>query len=140
MNALVQPAVRHHVATLSGDERVRYATREARDRAIVQMAIAGVPPHGIERKIVVARHTIYMVLARARRDGAAVPFFSTAGEPRGKSLSGLSRVMVRADIVARLGDAAQRRGVDVERLARRLIETVVEEDLVDAVLDDGGVP
>ena len=49
----------------------------------------------------------------------------------------------RAKLAARLKEIdalrpyAARRGVSVNALARRIVETVVDEKMVDAVLDDG---
>jgi len=40
-------------------------------------------------------------------------------------------------LLQRLGPAAARRGMTRERLAILIVETVVEGDLIDPVLDDG---
>ena len=51
----------------------------------------------------------------------------------------LSRtVVVPADILDALEPAAEARGMHVNALVRALITTIVDEDMVSAVLDDGG--
>lgn len=47
-------------------------------------------------------------------------------------------VLFSADILDALGPAAAKRGVHPNALARRIVEEVVDGDLVDAVLDDKG--
>jgi hypothetical protein len=42
------------------------------------------------------------------------------------------------DVLASLRPAATARGISVPKLVRRLIATVVDDDLVDAILDDMG--
>ena len=49
-------------------------------------------------------------------------------------------VVFPVDILAALSPHAAKRGVHVNTLARRIVETVVDEKMVDAVLDDGGQP
>jgi transcriptional regulator len=46
-------------------------------------------------------------------------------------------VLFPADILDALGPFAARRGVHPNNLARKIVETVIDEGLVDAVLDDG---
>jgi hypothetical protein len=47
-------------------------------------------------------------------------------------------VLFPVDILDALRPAAAARGITVNTLARRLVEAVIDDDLIDAVLDDGG--
>jgi len=49
-------------------------------------------------------------------------------------------VAVPRDVLAALGPAAARRGITINELARQLLEAIADDDIVDAVLDDGAVP
>jgi len=53
---------------------------------------------------------------------------------------GCRTVLFPTDLLDLLIPHAQRRGCRVNELARRIVDTVVEEGLVDAVLDDGASP
>ena len=46
-------------------------------------------------------------------------------------------VLFPVEILVALGPAASKRGIHPNALARRIVETVVDEKMVDAVLDDG---
>lgn len=116
--------------------RRRFPTREARDRAIVELAQIGISPAVIETRIAVSRGVIYAVIARARRDGAAIPYFSTSGAPRGASRA--RTIDVGTGLLVRLQAIAARRGTTAADLGRRLLERIVADDLVNAVLDDEG--
>ena len=48
------------------------------------------------------------------------------------------KVMVRATTLDALARHAHRRGETTDRLAARILDTVTTENLIDAVLDDGG--
>lgn len=45
-------------------------------------------------------------------------------------------VVVPADVLDRLAPHAERRGVTINALVRQLLETVVDDGIVDAILDD----
>lgn len=45
-------------------------------------------------------------------------------------------VLFPVDVLACLGPHAAKRGIHVNQLARRIVETVADENIVDAVLDD----
>lgn len=45
-------------------------------------------------------------------------------------------VLFPIDILERLGPAADARGITVNELARRLVETAVDDGLIDSILDD----
>lgn len=46
-------------------------------------------------------------------------------------------VLFPVDVLSALGPAAARRGMHPNHLGRLIVETVVDEDMIDAVLDDG---
>ena len=47
-------------------------------------------------------------------------------------------VIFPADVLAALGPHAARRGIHPNHLARLIVSTVVDENMIDAVLDDNG--
>ncbi len=69
-------------------------------------------------------------LSKARAAGVDIPKF------RGGPRMGRAAKVIPADIAHALEPHAQERGLQVADLVRRLIEAIVEADLVDAVLDD----
>lgn len=62
----------------------------------------------------------------------AAPAYETEGETAEFGLSASSSDVIRA--------AAARRAISPGELGRRIIETVVRDGLIDAVLDDGEGP
>jgi hypothetical protein len=118
--------------------RRRYLTREERDAAIVELGVRGVAPHMIERAIDASRGTIYRVLRDARAGGVAVPFFRTSGAPIGRPRVPARTVVVPRELLDELERPARRRGLSAVGLAREIIRAVVEDDMIDAVLDDAG--
>ncbi len=46
-------------------------------------------------------------------------------------------VVIPAEVLERLEPHAQRRGITVNALARRIVAIAVDEGMVDAILDDG---
>lgn len=119
--------------------RLRFPTRAARDAAIVECAVRGMPPYKIEAAIEVTRSVIYTVTRTARLRGVAIPFFKTSGEPQNAYRAAAARtVVVPAELLDRLEEPARRRGLSAVGLAREIIRSVVDEGMIDAVLDDGG--
>jgi len=104
-----------------------------RNRQIVAMAIDNVPPREIAPRFGVEVGVVHNVLSAARKSGVTVPLFAGTG---GRS-PGFRRVEVDGATLQALVDAARKRGTTTVSLARKIIETVVREGLVDAVLDDG---
>ena len=47
-------------------------------------------------------------------------------------------VPVDADVLAKLRPAATARGMSVPKLVRRLLAVIVDDDMIDAILDDMG--
>lgn len=70
-----------------------------------------------------------------RRANNLVYSLCSTGGPRRKVLSSVSFALEREDMRL-LEAAARRRGCYVRHVARRLIETAVRDDLIDAILDD----
>lgn len=46
-------------------------------------------------------------------------------------------IALEAGLCARLDGAARRRGVSASQLAHRLLSAALDDDLIDAILDDG---
>jgi hypothetical protein len=97
---------------------------------VVAMAARGDAPAAIAAAAGCSAQTVYHYAWAARRMGHQIP----ARLPSSARL-GLPRLP--RDIAAQLGRAAARRGVTAERLARDILEAVIADDLIDAVLDDG---
>jgi DNA-binding transcriptional regulator LsrR (DeoR family) len=97
---------------------------------VVALALQKVPRGDIAARLGCSVATVSQHLTRARRAGIAVPAPDAAclAAPvvvlPGRCLPGLTR-------------AAERRGMTAEALAARLVDAVVMERLIDAVLDDG---
>lgn len=49
---------------------------------------------------------------------------------------GLRTVTVPVDVLARLAPHATRRGITANELIRRMLDAIVDDDLVDGILDD----
>lgn len=61
----------------------------------------------------------------------------SAGRGRKRPIEALCRtVLFPIDVIADLGPHAARRNIHPNHLARLIVETVLESDIVDAVLDD----
>jgi hypothetical protein len=118
-------------------ERRRFPSLEARNAAIVALALQGVPPRQIEQQIFASVGTIYVVLTAARKRGIAVPLFKKAADPAPAGTPRLVQVDIPRRCVAALARHAEARGISPFALARRIVEVVADVDLVDAVLDDG---
>jgi transcriptional regulator with XRE-family HTH domain len=59
---------------------------------------------------------------------------------RGRGYRGypkFARIRIERDVLAPLASHAAKRGLTVDILARRILQAVVDGNLVDAVLDDG---
>jgi len=126
--------------------------RHERNEAIIAMALDGVPPGVIEGRLGISRNVIYATLRAARQAGRDIPIFTTSGQLPGPYVheerpkrgarpathrgSGL-HVVIPHDALFRLRSPAIARGMTSKELARDIITRVVDDDLVDAVLDDG---
>lgn len=64
-----------------------------------------------------------------------------SGRGTNKPYDGNARtVVIEASALDALEPAAVRRGLSVNALVRRLIYTIIDDDMVDAILDDGDAP
>lgn len=101
-------------------------------QTIVDMARKGVRPVEIARILGLENKLVHNRICSARRAGIDLPHFTTKGAPQPKR-----RVPIPVPVRELLEPAAQRRGMDVFDLAALIVKVVAEEDMVDAVLDDG---
>ncbi|HEX4041082.1 MAG TPA: hypothetical protein VHY10_05225 [Xanthobacteraceae bacterium] len=62
---------------------------------------------------------------------------NSAARSRAMAAEGCRTILFPPELIEALRPHAQRRGISANTLARRLIEVVLESELVDAVLDDG---
>ncbi|MCF6271599.1 MAG: hypothetical protein L3J37_00195 [Rhodobacteraceae bacterium] len=69
-------------------------------------------------------------------DSAASALLSSAKRKR-PSIEHQRTVCVDADVLDALRPAATRRGISVNKLCRRLIGCIADDDIADAILDDG---
>lgn len=108
--------------------------RPDRDR-IIEMAKAGVQPREIAHDLGIEANAVSCILWYERQKGADIPRF------RSGPWIGQSRLVVNdpgGRLRRGLSDAAGMRGLTEPELARRLLCAAVRDDLVDAILDDGG--
>jgi hypothetical protein len=124
------------------DGRQRFASIAERNAEIVKLAMGGLPPSRIEERLFVSRGVICNTLLMARRRGKPVPRFTTAGRWRGHedALPGPRAVTMTRETLDALAPATRRRGLTVAELVRLIVQTVAEDGLVAAVLDDGEGP
>ncbi len=107
----------------------------SRTEAVVGLRAQGVPTREIARKLGIAIKTVSALeRSGARKAGVRV------AEPRGLTTEGGQAVVVSLDALRALRPHAAKRNLSVNALVRRLIDTVADEGMVDAVLDDGGRP
>ena len=91
----------------------------SRTAAIAALRARDLSTDAIARTIGIAPGTVKALEAKARRR------------------AGLHQISVPLDVVNRLSPLAAARGVTAAALAATILQTAVDEDLVDAVLDDG---
>ena len=108
---------------------------------IIALAKSGMPPRHIHARLAynVTIGSIYATISKARRAGQEIPLFSNADVPRetGVVLQHVVRLFDARD-AAVLDRHCARRRLSRQELLKRLVETVLRCDLIDAVLDDGG--
>lgn len=99
---------------------------------IIAMAKQGIPPRDIAPKAQRTVDAIYNVISHARRTGHDIPPLPHSG--RRPKLTN-----VAPSLEQKLRAFSEPRGITVKQLVTRLLEIIVADDLVDAILDDGGV-
>jgi hypothetical protein len=105
-------------------------------REIVELAKAGNPPRQIVVKLGhrFPAHDVTKVVMRARNGGEPIPLFRKVNGTR----SDARTIIFSTEVLVRLGPHARKRNTSVNALIRRLIDDILDDNLVDAVLDDGG--
>lgn len=100
---------------------------------VIRMAMAGNPPRQIADKLGMEPNQVSCILWYERRKGRAIPHANRGPWPR------QTRIVLRNAQGLREGlwEHAEARCLTIEDLAARLIETLIRDDLIDAVLDDG---
>lgn len=98
----------------------------SRTAAVAALRQQGCGTAEIAARIGINEGAVTALEASGRRPRAARP-----AEAQGRT------VLFPADILDRLRPDAERRGISVNELARRIVEAVAEDRMVDAVLDDG---
>ena len=103
----------------------------SRTEQIVELAKNGFPPKEIQARLpyAVSGTNIRATLVKARRTDATIPRF---GAPKK-----LIRAAVDTETIQALRNQADRRGVPLKQFTGRLLTTIIQSDLVNAVLDDG---
>lgn len=99
----------------------------SRTEAVLAFRKAGLSTRQIADKLDIGENTVTALEHSAMRSTkrAARP-----AEQHGRT------ILFPRDVLDALGPHAARRGIHPNSLARRIVETVVEQGLVDAVLDD----
>jgi len=105
------------------------------DAAVISLARQGVRASDIARRLGETPNRVHSVLHFLRRHGATFPPVRSGPSPD-KQKARLTRL--NAEIRDGLEPHAIARGMSVKELALHLLEAVVRDDLVAAVLDDAG--
>lgn len=100
---------------------------------VIDMARQRIQPRDIAVRLNCAPDTVYQYISAARRAGMRIPKF-TNGRPN--KTAGYAHIS--HDTAAALLPHADRRGIPLRVLAKQLLEVIARDDLVDAILDDGG--
>lgn len=111
----------------------------ARRDAIIAAARAGNPPREIFRTLGCATLTLGMIhqaLSEARRTDATIPRFKRGGGRR----PGSAQMPSWKAALVRLEPHASKRRLTVPALVRKLVLTALDDNMIDAILDDGAAP
>jgi len=103
---------------------------------IIRLALEGLPPREIAARTGATSTYCSTVLSHARATGTEIRRFGSGrrAKPNGRAKRAL---VIAADLARDLEPFADRRGVSVQEIVRRLVTAVVEDGIVDAILDDG---
>jgi predicted nucleic acid-binding protein len=96
----------------------------SRTAAVIALRSEGLTDSAISDRIGIPVASVAALGASGRRR-------KRPAEAQGKT------VLFPIDILDRLRPHAERRGVSCNELARRLVETAIDDGMIDAVLDDG---
>ncbi len=115
----------------------RAATTIPRRETVIELALKGILPRDIAARTGLSLNTVYSDLREARRKGQNIPRF-VGGLRTGESRAQFVSFQLRLEDTRTLEAHAGARGMSVQTLAKRLLERIERDDLVTAVLDDGG--
>lgn len=113
-----------------GKKPPRRLTREQQEE-IVRQAHAGVKIKDIAASVGCAYDTARLVILRARRAGEPIAFRRRVGRP---IKSNGHKLHVPVALMTDLDELAKARGITPQDLARDILTTVVEDNLINAVL------
>lgn len=99
--------------------------------AIINLGVTGMLPSEIAIRLGRPVTTVYAYLAEGRNEGHPIP------RHKGHGNRGRAFILPPMDVVRALQPHAERRGVSVRELGLQLLETIADEGLVDAILDEG---
>jgi hypothetical protein len=100
----------------------------SRTAAVMALRAEGVPTRVIASRIGIEPKTVTALEASAQRDSRT--------QRRETELPSWHTVAIDNDVLRALRPHALRRGLTVTALARQLLATLADDDLVDALLDD----
>lgn len=100
---------------------------------VIQRAMEGLPPRQIADELGMEANQVSCILWYERRKGRDIPHANRGPWPR------QTRIVLQGAHTLREGlwVHAEARSLTIEDLTARLIETLIRDDLIDAVLDDG---
>lgn len=102
----------------------------SKSQAAVALAAIGLPHREIASKLGVPTAIVGALIDSGRR----------ARKPCTRAGAAEVRAMLGSDIVNALQVAAERRNSTIAKVAARLLTCAARDDLIDAILDDGGKP
>lgn len=106
-----------------------YPTRSA---AVLSLLSEGLTTRDIAARLSISTATVSALAISARRA-------RDDGRRQKRPSEALARtVVITTDVLSALRPHAAKRDITVNALVRRLIETIADEGMVDAILDDGG--
>ncbi|MDK3072731.1 hypothetical protein QO034_06385 [Sedimentitalea sp. JM2-8] len=101
--------------------------------SVLKLARCRLRPGDIAARLGMTPDQVYNSISRARSRGEDIPPFS-----RKTSVGRSRRLFIPTHVLDLLAPHAQARQTDMFDLAGRIIAVVAEENMIDAVLDDGG--
>jgi hypothetical protein len=105
------------------------------DAAVLSLSMDGVRPSDIARQLKVTPNRVFAVKAFFYRHGVIFPPIRK-GPPTREQAPRLTHL--NTELREALAPHAAARGMGTRELALRLLGAIIRDELVDAVLDDGG--